>query len=132
MFAATLFLVSSAGLPAGLPAPSAVTVRAWRAATPPACRCGDNCPAGGSCASCGCASIPKRPEGPGWHWDADGKFWWRYGGVEGGSAPTAPVAATPVVMTQPQAHFTPSAYSYPPQFRMAAPTLSRAACVGGG
>ena len=100
-----------------------------------ACRCGTGCPLGGNCVPCGCAAPTPEPAGkpgPGWHWDVDGKFWWRYGGVEGGSASTAPVAATPVMTVQPQARFTPSAYSVPPQFRMAAPTFSRAACVGGG
>jgi len=100
------------------------------------CRCGDACPLGGNCIACGCAEPrptepPGRP-GPEWNWDADGKFWWRYGGVEGVAAPTAPVAVTPVATIQPQARFTPSAYSAPVPFRSPAPMMSRAACVGGG
>lgn len=125
---AVLSVAFSAGLPAGLPAPSAVTVRVWRAEAAPACRCGTNCPNGGNCESCGCADpkpeAPGKP-GPGWHWDADGRFWWRYGGVEGvGVAPITTPAYTP-----PRAFAAPPAASYAILPRAFAPaTRSAASC----
>lgn len=83
------------------------------------CRCGDNCPNGGNCKSCGCAepkpAEPPGKPGPGWHWDADGKYWWRYGGVEG--APVAPAAAPPIA----PAHAPPAAFLAAPAASYAMP-----------
>jgi len=127
---AVLSLAFSAGLPAGLPAPSAVTVRAWRAEAIPACRCGTNCPNGGNCASCGCAApTPAEPPGkpgPGWHWDAAGRFWWRYGGLEGHQAAPAlaPALAPPPALAVPPV----TPYAILPRSFAPAATRSAASC----